>query len=1043
MSPSPSIHADGKSSNSTKHEEDHGTPADTPQKPRSSFRGYVPDWVATNVQSKKSWKMVFKCWLATWAALILLLPHASLQVMGNAAFFSLLCAFFLPPSIPLQLYMIMSSTLLLGLLLGWGIGSAGMRGALAARNQAVLKETLQKAQESLAGLSNPDQVFKIEIFQGMFLDARSSVVYGVFMGFGSFIFALIRAYSPPLMFLSIFGTISLDIVCTVGPLFPFPQYTLPYTLLISSSMYFAIALFVLVTVFPETLNHAYLNGVSGLLTHARAILVMQNDVLSSTPDDFGPGCPKRERLMQHRTAMVRTYQMFSQQTKFLNGEFSYGRWNGQDVKELEVPLIAVVSRINGLLSFARYAGRYAFTGPDSGDASTVSLTTVATKASTAPNPTSDTYLMQHLRNTQHTREVEHGLRVEDVMPNIKAATAELRDACVAGLAAAQATLDFVNHTRWARAASTAAAATAHDADLDTATDALRAALEAFRTTGRKQLMAPYAAVLAGATDAKAQAALPLRGLYVSHVFGASMIVTAEVVLALVERIQATAARRKKSRLWAPKGLRTIAAALAGRHASGAGEQDGLFGEQEQMGDVFWQEEDRRAYRRDPDSEPPSNAVQLVADKVHDLLQWAKTPEAIFCFRYMILSVLLWLPCVLSNSAHFYYVNKGVWALIMAQTILNIYAGDQLYNYFVRILGTFLGLVYALMVWYIGSGSGNGNPYGLAASFGVFSIPLVFIRLYAPPQYLQGIVLGTATVALILGYSWIDGHLPVISNPGTGWHVAWRRAVLVLIGCGAAFVLMMLPPQSGRKAVRIRNAKTIDGLSHVYAALMSAWITDPLADATGVEREKGRGVSMIDARWAKGFRERLVGVGGQLQSLSAFTDLARWEGGIRGKWNYKDYKRMVEVQLEMVACLSSLGSALWKLDSGWRQSFLHHTKVVNPNFIMDVLAMFSLVSQSLRNGEPMHTVLPQNLLDRLFYHHSPVYLRPDPDTMGVIDTADMESLEHMYYSTAVIAVFQLMSNLNELHMITRKLCGQVPFQGFDKWRDEHQRAHAPV
>lgn len=39
----------------------------------------------------------------------------------------------------------------------------------------------------------------------------------------------------------------------------------------------------------------------------------------------------------------------------------------------------------------------------------------------------------------------------------------------------------------------------------------------------------------------------------------------------------------------------------------------------------------------------------------------------------------------------------------------------------------------------------------------------------------------ATVVLIVGYSWIDGHLTVFDPPGIGWPIAWRRWVLVVIG----------------------------------------------------------------------------------------------------------------------------------------------------------------------------------------------------------------------------------------------------------------------
>lgn len=39
----------------------------------------------------------------------------------------------------------------------------------------------------------------------------------------------------------------------------------------------------------------------------------------------------------------------------------------------------------------------------------------------------------------------------------------------------------------------------------------------------------------------------------------------------------------------------------------------------------------------------------------------------------------------------------------------------------------------------------------------------------------------ATWVLIIGYSWINGHLLVVGNPGIGWPVAYKRCITVLIG----------------------------------------------------------------------------------------------------------------------------------------------------------------------------------------------------------------------------------------------------------------------
>jgi hypothetical protein len=73
---------------------------------------------------------------------------------------------FLPSNLPVQMFVFVStylafhhihytptdndlqaiSTLVIGVLLGWGIGAAGMRGALAARDQILLKKTLEKVE---------------------------------------------------------------------------------------------------------------------------------------------------------------------------------------------------------------------------------------------------------------------------------------------------------------------------------------------------------------------------------------------------------------------------------------------------------------------------------------------------------------------------------------------------------------------------------------------------------------------------------------------------------------------------------------------------------------------------------------------------------------------------------------------------------------------------------------------------------------------------------------------------------------------------------
>jgi hypothetical protein len=86
----------------------------------------------------------------------------------------------------------------------------------------------------------------------------------------------------------------------------------------------------------------------------------------------------------------------------------------------------------------------------------------------------------------------------------------------------------------------------------------------------------------------------------------------------------------------------------------------------------------------------------------------------YALRVLIVTIALALPAVLTSSAGFYYREKGLWALIMAQTGLVAYTADFVYGFALRTIGTVVGGILGMVCWYIEAGNGPGNPYGMAA-----------------------------------------------------------------------------------------------------------------------------------------------------------------------------------------------------------------------------------------------------------------------------------------------------------------------------------------
>ncbi|CAL1710858.1 unnamed protein product [Somion occarium] len=1025
----------------------------SPQK----FLDKLPTWISTNLRSKRSLKLWARCWLASWVGFVILLPNKSLNVLGNAAFFTLLASLMLPPNVPVQLFLFLSSptevltmhseppsitdttfgavevvhvysaielltiVVVIGLCFGWALGAAGMAAALAARDQLALKESLQREQESVAGLSNPDALFQADIFQGNFLDTGSTIVFGVFLGFAAFLFALIRAYAPKLTIMSVFGTIAIDIYCSYGPLFPFAQYTLLNSFLISMSCYVGLGIIITIFVFPETMNHSLLISHSGLLGQIQSLMDMQQQVLESQPEDLAPNSTLLTKLLGLRSGLIAGFQRMTGSSKFVTLEFSYGKWNGDDVKELEEPLLAVISRIGSLQSFAMLLGHPASRAVDE------STDSLSSTDSEDDSPLSESYLLRQLRARHHAGELEHSVGVTDLLPLIKESTADLREACSDGIGSIKAYIDLINTRRYARNCDVDVEQGIKN--LDEGMARIRTALSDFKETKRLQLSNPFLPIIEASKNNR-KSFLPLRSLYIAYVFGANLIVLADGILALMETVLSTANKRKRNRVWAPSSLRAIGKALTSR----GDVSDQALGEDRAIEEDDEVQRDERSYKLDPDSKAPTNFFQRVANALHHVYKWSRTPKAVFAFKYVIVTIAFWIPSVVRTSAHFVYQQKGLWALIMAQTTMNIYASDQIFNYAMRLIGTFIGALLGLLNWYIGSAKSNGSPYGAAASVAVFLIPIVFLRLYSPPQFLPGTMLVAVTWALVMGYSWLDGHIPVFGNVGIGWSIVWRRWLTVMIGCAGSFILMMFPPKSGRKAVRLRNASSITSISYLYSMLISAWISEK-------EKPQQDGVE-----WVPGFRDRMIAVAAKLQAVKGQTEIARWEGSIRGAWPYDEYVKLENVETEMIVSLALLGGSLAHLDHSVRVKYLQHTRSINPNFIADVMASFSMIAQALRTGEPLHEASQQNLLDRLHYHGAVAnqsLAQGDGEASQHPLLETITDYDFMFYASAVVAVFQLLDGLNELRRITVQLVGEVPLQGLSRWRDEFERVHELV
>ncbi|KIJ58894.1 hypothetical protein HYDPIDRAFT_51292, partial [Hydnomerulius pinastri MD-312] len=417
----------------------------------------------------------------------------------------------------------------------------------------------------------------------------------------------------------------------------------------------------------------------------------------------------------------------------------------------------------------------------------------------------------------------------------------------------------------------------------------------------------------------------------------------------------------------------------------------------------------QAVRRDPDALPPRNTLESVMNWLHRAVKGIGGGNALFAVKAGALTIILILPSFIKSSAAYAYKNKFVWAVFMGQLTLARFRGDTTFGLVARICSTFIGGIIGTVMWYISTGSGQGSPFGLAAVCFVCFPFFFFARLYWPVPPMTNLII-FVTSALVFGYSYEDTHLVVPSSPGWGIDVAWRRFVLVTVGVIAAGIFSFLPPSTTiRSYQRTTLATTSAELGSIYCSVVSF---------ANTRREEDTSLIV----------QKLLAIRSKLKRSIVLKTNAIYEFSLRGRWPAKRYQRILELQLQISFLLSHLMSVVEQLEPAWAHAFLKRTRMLDADFQGDVLAVISLISSSLRTGNPLPQVTPCPLLDRFMVRHHGLNVihEESADDFGLPKTLTLETLESLQYLTFCVGVstaFSIVTRLDQLMVAVKELVGE--------------------
>ncbi|KZT35081.1 hypothetical protein SISSUDRAFT_1064765 [Sistotremastrum suecicum HHB10207 ss-3] len=1035
----------------------------------------VPGWI----KSKMNWpalKPVLRSATAAWISLLYVIIPSIENRMGQAGFLVLVGAFISPPSDPFIAILERELGILILVLSAWAWACLGIKLSSLARSEFV--PTASTVDIFAGKYIEPWP----SVICGVFL----------FFGSAMILYLKSRLGPGPFIFATVFACISLDICLTVAPLFPYPYYKIGETIVIPLSLHSATALICGALVVPQSLNAAFVKRLKAALLPMADALETQIPLLSKSPfsPDFDPGVFSEKVMNAEKgfTPMAASARLIKRDVSW--GRFGgkdllelqtiarrmLVRCNGMDYfyqiiesnRERFLPN-TFKARTPGLTPAVSRAVSRSGTPPLTPTTTTISHIHSPASSNSLSSRTKRNHLhiphfqIPHFKSDilhhSHSHETVVGvfesqkyLHLEERLMHpeaerytiqaVKLLGESTRDLLVASSESIRFVgewLEYVNSQRFRRIWPWAWAWGGKKDEMrekcmmgvKSVLEKLEGSLEEFRNDKRLLVLKPYRSADDPSSSLIAPSVPPHRFLFNCFVYQYHLMYFSIALIDMLRHIEKLERERLSSRLWMP--ILPLHKILAWspweasenlEHESGGDEEDpdiipGLDISAMDLGDTG---------ARDPDALPPDNIFERVGAWVYHATAGITRGNVIFALKAGVLTVLLSLPTYVQRSGKFAYEHKAVWAIIMGQLTISRFRGDTAFGLSARIIATFFGGVTGLAVWYISTGQGSGNAFGLAATCAVVFPMLMFARLYypAPPMTL---ILFTVTTVLVVGYSWQDNHITTPGSPGTsvhfseipqnlisiisggfGWNVAWRRFLLVTIGVSSAFIFSLLPPSTTlRRYQRTTYATTTSEIGSLCCSIVS------FANTQRQDRTPDILKSLI------AIRAKLK------RSLLIQTNID-YEISLRGRWPRERYKTILDIQMQVAYLLSHLMSVVEHLEPAWSLAFLNRVRFLDSDFQGDVLAVISMISTALRTGTPLPQITPCPLLDRfLLYHHGLNVIRKEnDDDYGLPRTLTLSTLEneqYMYFCVGVASTYGIVARLDRLMIATKELVGE--------------------
>lgn len=295
-------------------------------------------------------------------------------------------------------------------------------------------------------------------------------------------------------------------------------------------------------------------------------------------------------------------------------------------------------------------------------------------------------------------------------------------------------------------------------------------------------------------------------------------------------------------------------------------------------------------KKDPEHLPPRNAWEKFGDVIRGCARLLRSSESAFGFRAACATMSIGIIAFLHDTQTFFVQQRLVWAMIMVAISMTPTAGQSIFQFILRIAGTFVAMCVAWLIWYI--------PDQRTA--GVIPLLWFFVALgfYIPLKRMDLVIVGmisVVTATMIVGYELQVRKIGVAAATTTGqpaypiYQLGPYRLATVVGGLAVAFFWTIFPyPITEHSALRQKLGGALYLSANFYSIMHEQVMSRIRGDAGDEEHDKSSPGFQLNKARNKVFAKQML----TLQALKMHSGFVKFEFPFGGKFPADDYAAII-------------------------------------------------------------------------------------------------------------------------------------------------------